>query len=343
MMLNFTDYDAHLQRLNQDPVHQQKVRKLLQAGDTIDTSVPSPELVEIICKAQVAVCCELFKGTSLTRSQMHREGMRLAAQQAIATTQDIPAITSDISPEDYTSLQRHLLDAVNHVQNLDTIRVMQVVRLLGLITAHSESMRQLSLAAGNGYRDLYGVHAVPRITIQPLFEGGVCAFDVVDRLPANTVLIDNDPIFADHYARLNAEQGGSTLAMNMDADQALEQLADKQLAQKLGSRNLVVGLRIDHHMIPDATDFLQRIARVIDQSADLLLTIGAGNNLVEFEGRLRCFDAISQSLKQRGLQPVRIKLHGQGTLEEQRSRPNFGNLEYASYQVLYCKLLLNKF
>ncbi|MDA1369476.1 MAG: hypothetical protein O2971_01775 [Proteobacteria bacterium] len=343
MLPNFADYQAHLQRRNQDPAQQKKIRKLRPDAGTIDTAVPSPELVEIFCEAQVAVCCELFKGTSCTPAQMHREGMRLLAQQAARHVINTPAIADDISPADYSAAQQVLLEALNRIGNLDTIRVMQIARLLGLIVARSDTVRQLSLGAGNGYRDRYGIHAVPRITLQPQSAGGICRFDVVDREPVNTVLIDNDPMLARHYQRLNTEQGGRILAMNSAADQALEELGLIQQERSLGTRNLVAGLRIDHRMIPDATDFLQRIAGVIDQSADLLLTIGAGNNLAEFEGRLLCFDAISQSLKNRGMQPVRIKLHGQGTLQEQRRRPNFGNLEYASYQILYCKLLRNKF
>ena len=343
MLLNFTDYDAHLQQLKEDLNHQNKIRNILQAGGTIDTSAPSPELIEIFCASQIAVCCELFKGTSIRGSQMHREGMRQLAQQAARHVIFTPAIPEGTSPANYSNAQKLLLEALNHVGNLDTVRVMQVVKLLGLIGARSDSVRQLSLGAGNGYRDLYGIHAVPKITIQSQASGGSCAFDVVDRVPANTVLIDNDPMLTRHYDRINAEQGGKTLAMNMDADQALELLVGKQQELSLGSRNLVAGLRIDHRMIPDATDFLQRIARVIEQSADLLLTIGAGNNLAEFEGRMHCFDDISQSLEKHGMKPIRIKLHGQGTLQEQRRRPNFGNLEYASYQILYCKLLRKQF
>jgi hypothetical protein len=74
----------------------------------------------------------------------------------------------------------------------------------------------------------------------------------------------------------------------------------------------------------------------------MLLTIGAGNNLAEFESRIRCFDALSKLLKSRGMEPIRIKLHGPGSSNDQRRLLNFGNLEYASYQILYCELLRKK-
>tara|TARA_B100000959_G_C14982773_1_gene624236 strand:- start:2332 stop:3471 length:1140 start_codon:yes stop_codon:yes gene_type:complete len=342
MLLSFTDYEAHLCQINKDSIHQEKIRKLLQVGATLDTSKPTPELVEIFCEAQIAVCCELFRGKNISASQMNREGMRLLARQAASKVIDIPAIAEELSPADYSESQKDLLDALNHVGNLDTLRVMQVTRSLGLIAVRPDSVRQLSLGAGNGYRDLYGIHAVPKITIQSLSKGDVFAFNVIDRVTANTVLIDNDPMLARHYDKLNADQGGKILAMNMDANRALQELQNKQQDLGLGSRNLVAGLRIDHRMIPDAGEFLRLISAVIDSSADMLLTIGAGNNLAEFESRIRCFDALSKLLKSRGMEPIRIKLHGPGSSNDQRRLLNFGNLEYASYQILYCELLRKK-
>ena len=37
----------------------------------------------------------------------------------------------------------------------------------------------------------------------------------------------------------------------------------------------MVGLRIDHHMIPDVEKLLRLIGTVIDSNADLIFTIGA--------------------------------------------------------------------
>jgi hypothetical protein len=91
-------------------------------------------------------------------------------------------------------------------------------------------------------------------------------------------------------------------------------------------------------MIPDAEKFLELIGTVIDSNADLMLTIGAGNKLSEFEGRLNCFDKLFAALTRIGLKPVRLLLHGRGSTQEQRGRPNFGQLAYTSYQILYCKL-----
>ncbi len=161
---------------------------------------------------------------------------------------------------------------------------------------------------------------------------------MLEQQAAHTVLVDSDPTYYDHFEALNREEGGRVLALNTEADQAIKTLKNRQKASDLGLRNFVVGLRIDHRMIPDADKFLGLIGTVIDSNADLIFTIGAGNTLSEFEDRLNCFDKLFATLTRMGLKPVRFLLHGKGSPQEQRSRPNFGQLAYTSYQILYCKL-----
>ena len=128
----------------------------------------------------------------------------------------------------------------------------------------------------------------------------------------------------------------------MDVGQAIDILVSKQKESGLAKRNLVVGLRIDHRKIPNAGDFLHQVTAVIAQSAELFLTIGAGNSQSEFEDRLRCFDDLFNAHSRAELKPLRILMHKQGSLEDQRSSPLFGNIEYTSYQILHCKLLRKK-
>jgi len=128
------------------------------------------------------------------------------------------------------------------------------------------------------------------------------------------------------------------LALNNDAEESVKRLEVEQKELNLKQRNLVVCLRIDHRMLPNSRSFLNLIGRVIDSRADLIMTIGAGNNLLEFEGRLKCFDEMFASLVELGLKPVRILMHGRGSSAQKRSKPNFGELAYTSYQILYCSL-----
>ena len=172
--------------------------------------------------------------------------------------------------------------------------------------------------------------------------GGILSFDILKKQATHTVLINGDPIYADHFTFLNQDQEGKVLALNMDVGQALDELLTTQEESGLGRPNLVTGLRIDNRIIPNAGDFLRQVTAVIDQSADLFLTIGAGNDQFEFKDRLRYFDDLFTALSRAELKPVRILMHKQGSLEEQRGSPFFGNIEYGTYQILYCKLLRKK-
>ena len=182
----------------------------------------------------------------------------------------------------------------------------------------------------------------PKITMVQEGSSVKLHFETLERQAAHTVMIDNDPIYRDHFEALNQKEEGRVLALNTDAEKSLKELEQKQKGSSLKQRNLVVCLRIDHHMIPDSENFLRLVGRVIDSNADLIMTIGAGNNLTEFEGRLQCFDEMFAFLTQIGLKPVRVLLHGKGSSAEQRNRPNFGQLAYTSYQILYCSLDRNR-
>ena len=338
LIRQFNDYDSYLKRLNQDSKHRETVRSLLKNDGIIDTAVPTRELAQLFCLAQIAACSELFRGWEINSSQLNREGIRALVDQGSARIRNIPEIPLETRPDQYSEAQRQLLNGVNVIQNVDTIRVLQVVKLLGLISIHASDIQQLSLGVGNGYRDLYGIHGVARISKKQEGASTILNFDMLEQQAAHTVLVDSDPTYHDHFEKLNQEEADRVLALNTEADQAMKTLEKKQLKLDLSLRNLVVGLRIDHHMIPDAEKFLGLIATVIDSNADLIFTIGAGNNLMEFEGRLNCFDKLFAALTQIGLKPIRLLLHGKGSPQEQRSRPNFGQLAYTSYQILYCKL-----
>jgi hypothetical protein len=334
----FSSYEVYAEKIAKTANQQEQIRTIIENGGVLDTASPDKTLAQIFCVAQVAACCELFRSWKIPTAQLNREGMRQLVRQGSTAIQSVPAIPVETAPEQYSAAQRQLLSAINEIQNVDTVRCVQVTRLLGLITTPSTQIQQLSLGANNGYRDLYGIHLVPSISIQTDNPIATLSFKTGEQQAASTVLVDNDPVFAEHYAALNEKHRGRVLALNVDADRALQMLQIKQQGNALKRRNLVVGLRIDHRMIPDAEVFLRTIASVVDDSADLLLTVGAGNNQAEFEGRLQCFDALFGALGNMGLRPVRILMHAKGTPQEQRSRPHFGQLAYSSYQLLHCKL-----
>jgi hypothetical protein len=338
LISQFDNYGSYLKRLNKDSKHRETVRSLLENDGIIDTAVPTRDLAQLFCVAQIAACSELFKGWKINFSQLNREGIRALVAQGSAGISNIPEIPLETHPDQYSEAQRQLLNGTNIIQNVDTVRVLQVVKLLGLISTPASEVQQLSLGVGNGYRDLYGIHGVPCISKKQEGTSAILDFDTLDQQAAHTVLVDSDPTYGNHFEALNRDECGRVLALNIEAEQAIKILKSKQQGLDLSLRNFVVGLRIDHNMIPDAEKFLELIGTVIDSNADLMLTIGAGNKLSEFEGRLNCFDKLFAALTRIGLKPVRLLLHGRGSTQEQRGCPNFGQLAYTSYQILYCKL-----
>lgn len=338
----FSDYDTYLGRLLKGATHQKTIDAALGKSGIIDTATPSKELAQLFCQAQIAACAELFNGWKINNSHLNRDVIRSLVQQGSSSFAPIPAISSDVRPDQYNDSQRLLLNGINVIQNIDTIRVLQVLKLFGFLTTAASETQQLSLGVGNGYRDLFGIHMLPKIGTSQTTTGNQYHFEMIERQAAHTVLVDNDPVYKTHFSELTKNEKSRVLALNADADDALVKIENEQSDSLLELRNLVVCLRIDHRMIPDAEKFLNSIAKVIDASADLVMTIGAGNNLEEFEGRLSTFDALFDSLAEKGLKPVRILLHGRGTAAEMRANPNFGQLAYASYQVLYCKLEKSK-
>ncbi|MBM87338.1 MAG: hypothetical protein CMQ41_03085 [Gammaproteobacteria bacterium] len=334
----FDDYYNYLKRLHNDPNHRQAVVALLQNNGIIDAAVPTKELAQFFCQAQIAACSELFNGWEIGASQLNREAVRTLVEKGSEGIMNVAEIPKGTSPDQYSESQRQVLNGINVIQNVDTVRVIQVLKLLGFLSTPASETYQISLGVGNGYRDLYGIHLIPRITKKQEGDSIKFYFEAVESQAAHTVLVDNDPIYKDHFDGLNKRETDRVLALNTDADKALKELEALQQESGLNKCNLLACLRLDHRMIEGGGDFIRMVAKVIDLKADLIMTIGAGNNLEEFRGRINCFDELSRYLSQCGLAPVRILMHGKGSLAEQRSRPNFGQLGYTSYQILYCKL-----
>ena len=334
----FNDYESYLKRLLNHPNHKQNLGTLLSDNRVVDTAVPTNVLAQLFCQAHIAACAELFKVWKIDESQLNREGLRAVVAKASAEIIKVSKIPTEMPSEKYTDSQKQVMRGIDVIQNVDTVRVIQILKLMGLVSIQARESHQLSLGVGNGYRDLYGIHLIPRITMEKQREHVEFRFETIERQAAHTVLVDNDQAYKDQFDSLNRKEEGKVLALNNDAEESVKRLEVEQKESNLRQRNLVVCLRIDHRMIPDSKSFLNLMGRVIDSRADLIMTIGAGNNLLEFEGRLKCFDEMFASLVELGLKPVRILMHGRGSAAEKRSNPNFGELAYTSYQILYCSL-----
>jgi len=329
LLSRFANYQGFLSDRKKS-ISSRKLTQSLSGGTgIIEASNQDKILREVFFCSHIAACCALFEGWQIPLQSINREGMHIYAMRSLALYRDGDMDT--IHP------------LIERIHKSDAIRTIQILRLLGLISIDYRSARQLSFAAGSGSRDIDGLHMTPVITHSNLpasrgREGEYITFQQEPRRPENIILVDNDPYYRKHYASLTSTNKDWLLALNDDADSVMEALATILDSNGMGKRNLVAGLRIDHRMLPDIDRFLSRLAPLIDQTADFIITVGAGHTVDEFEGRIRVLDELFHCLRARKLMPIRIKLHGSGNPEEQRSSPSFSITPYTTYEILYCKL-----
>ena len=213
LIRQFDDYESYLIRLLNDPIHKQNVDALLSEHSVVDTAVPTKLLAQLFCQAQLAACAELFKGWKVDELQLNREGLRAVVGQASAEIIKVSKIPTEVHPEKYSEPQRQVMRGIDVIQNVDTVRVLQILKLMGLVSIQASESHQLSLGVGNGYRDLYGIHLIPRITMEKQREKVKLHFETLERQAAHTVLVDNDPAYKDQFEALNRKEKGKVLAL----------------------------------------------------------------------------------------------------------------------------------
>lgn len=317
---HFNDYPRYLKRRGRKISSEHLVREFSGGDNVIEIADASPRLRELLYTAHIAVCCELFQNLTFPAAGITRAGMQKLGQDLVSR---------------YTT-SGTVATGIHRLHQADAIRTMQILRLLGLVKISTRAIRQLSFACGNATRELYGMHKVPnmkRVTGKEEMR-----FRVEQGQPGHVVLIDNDSEFSDHFAMLNAQHPDWIHAMSRDLDASLAELREKTRDPGFGLRNLVAGLRIDHLMFPDVPAFFSQLAPLLEPSADLVITVGAGHSLEEFKGRIATIAEMFGYLEDRGLEPVRIKLYLGDTPEQQRKHPGFGHAAVTTYDILYCRI-----
>ncbi|HEB86982.1 MAG TPA: hypothetical protein ENI68_08215 [Gammaproteobacteria bacterium] len=330
LLSRFANYRKFLRNRNLRINSDKLVSHLSHGTNVIYASNRDEALKEILYCAHMATCCEVFQGSSVPLDGLNRNTMRACADNILQPFQKADKNT--------------LRPMSDRLENADAIMVIQILRLMGLVRIKSNNCKQLSFAAGNGVRETNGLHIQPAITRKNSTiarngnKGNTILFEQEIAKAANIILIDNDPAFTKHYATLNNDPESRVTGIIDDVAQAMDALPGILEGNGKGLRNFIAALRIDHLMLPDVEDFLRRLGLIIEQTADLVITIGAGYTTDEFRGRITKMDEIFNSLKEKNLNPVRIILHGDGTFEEQRNNPGFGQLSISTYEIIYCKL-----
>lgn len=321
--------------LRTQPSYARKVHeKLCDANGSIYLRLDKPKLATPILQSQIAACCAMFDGAVFPNPPEFQQ----TASWALRNIQGL----KNAPPSELKVLELKVHEA-------DTVRMIQLLRAFGLFTKSTSSISQLSLGAAVGIKDIYSIHRLPIVSkirsshYAPLETRDFLKFETRVQHPEDTiVIVDGDPQHAETYLNYNKTPSPRVLALNVPTEVAIPIIANESADRGLAKRNLIIAIRVDHRMIPDVPTFLGSIYDIIDESADLIITIGAGHNLEQFRGRIEKIAEIYHSLKESQHNPIVIKLHEPGTVEEQRRKHLFGLGASTTYQILQAKVYRDK-
>ncbi|MGB5259877.1 MAG: hypothetical protein WBO34_05065 [Gammaproteobacteria bacterium] len=326
----FSEYEKFVSSGREDLFGADYVQRMFKEKRVIDAADYTTLDVQPFTCANLAACCEIFSGWTIPVGELD-----------ITRTDEYLKLALSHAGSDRRSTGRKLAVRLNKG---DTARVVHLLKLLGLIPVYTHTCDQLSLCASVGERDRHALHQMPNI-IRPsslpshgLPRPSPLQFGVKQYSPRSVVMIDKDPALEAVYKKLNHEEKGRLLAMNTDLNAGLEELSKRIRDRQMAARNLIVSFRLEPDAFSEVELFLKSLGRVIAEKADLILTIGAGDDLGEFRRRLKVLDNFDEGLSVRGMSPVRIKASKGKTARQQQSSPIYGLSQYASYETLYCRL-----
>ncbi len=270
--------------------------------------------------AQVAACCVLFKGEQYVNDMLNSQNIHDSAMNYITSIKQSGSGKSK--------------DIMQRINALDSVRMIHLLRILGLLQRPSSKMYQLGLGAAAGIKDIYYVHAMPKITREKRNGINTLKFNYSQQSAADVILFDFDPRFKSTYDQYSRDPGLSVSGYIGETMDLLKIIANKDIKK----RNLITMLRVEPAMIPDSSEFLRHLHPVIDKSCDLVLSIGSGDTAEAYKNRIDLMESMFNDLNKAGLSPVLIKLHNGGTLMEQASSLQSGSPIASSYEIIYCSL-----
>lgn len=328
----FSDYEYFLHSSRNNVFAEDAVDQLLKTNRTIRANDSASIVKKLFACANLSACCETFGGWTIPIAELE-----------MSKTNEYLQLALNSVGANYDHIGRNMGVRLN---KCDTARVIQPLKLLGLLRPDSQTCDQLSLCCSIGERDRHALHQTPHInSVNPAtslasqqYQKQPLHFSTISHIPKHIAMIDNDTILEPIYEQFNKEED-NLLAMKTDLYDGLKVLANKIELKMLRPRNLVVAFRLAPEAFPDSKRYLDELAYVINQEADLIMTIGAGDNLAEFTHRLKVMDNIFNDLTDRGMSPIRIKNCKGNSPKQQQLRLVYGLSQYASYETIYCRLI----
>lgn len=324
ILLDFNDFNRYLKVRTKKIKANTKVAALTKGTNILSAKNASGELKTILSYAHISACCELLNGWTFNCNHDIKK--------------DLPAFLE----QNLTHLKSADEETINkiylRIATADTVRIIVLLKLLGLLQQDTSKKRVLSYGAASGVKELYATHTVPRIesNIKNLGQYKFqLKFTRTLQWPKQTVLIDYDKFWETHYKNLLSEHPANVLGILNEFDNAITDLPQTLLEHNMEPADLVFGWRIDHQVIPDIPAFFKSLVPSLSTKSkvDFVITIGAGDDDEDFAGRVRTMDKVWAFLKEHKLNPVRIVLYDGG-----RDFPLFGHGSYATYEVIHCQL-----
>lgn len=270
--------------------------------------------------AHVAACCILFKDEPYVADMLNSGDIHNYA---------LKYITSPAQAERVRS--REIMHRINA---MDSVRIILLLRMLGLVQQPSSRMYQLGLGAAAGVKDFHYVHTLPKTSRGKGGDANTVKFDHSHEAAADVILFDFDPRFEPTYAQYANDPDKSVSGYVGDTMDLLDDLSGRSIVK----RNLITMLRVEPGMIPDTGRFLRKLHPVIGTSCDLVFSIGSGDTPDTYQDRLDLTSSLFGDLEKAGLSPVLIRLHLGGTLLEQAASLQYGSQIASSFEIIYCSL-----
>ena len=323
---HYKDYNAYLIENKNSRSVKKFIKDIKKKDGIIWASNKSPVLFEALCSAHLSALCELFNNGYLNENILDFSSLTHTINQQLSPDKDNA---------------QAIKKRANSLDQLDGVRTMQILRSLALITIETANIRQISIGAGAATKDIVALHALPEINRKIDKASGQRSlhFSMSKQNTTNIIVSDIDPQRKDFYEKLtDNKEYGDIIGLNIDTYDALARLPALDREKNTGTRNLFVALRIDHRMLPDIKEFFKLIYCCMDQTADLVITMGSGFTVEDFQGRVDKIQEIFDYLNKLKLEPVLIKLHDQGNIHTQRATNKFSKASITTYQILHCKL-----
>lgn len=314
----FSNYDAFLNE-KRTAILGDNVLQLLTKDNVIDADASAQPAIssKLFACANLAASCEIFNGWSIPLSTVDinksDEFLNMAISSAIKTQ---------------PNLGQNMAVRLN---NADTIRVIQTLKLLGLLTIEPEHF-QLSTGSSIGIRDRIATHITPHISINHIVKDSPVKLSTIQSQVNDIILIDNDIKMKTAYEQLNASQQ-NVHAINKDVYIGLDEVAESVARNTLKPRTLITAYRLEPRAYTDIPRYISGIGRIIDSQADFITTIGSGDTDQEFMDRKQVINDLYNDLLNRGMKPLRVKMYHGETVQQQRSNPTFGLNQYGKSVV----------